>query len=202
LALYLTKFFFLLSLVLMFIAFLAGKADTIFNLFTSWIGYACFYLYGGLVANRWIIFSRQKINLILIGLGFATTMIGDFITGWAKINQVPFAWVDYTGNFLSLPVILMAVGLFNYLISAKLNWLKSGAKNLITWLAGLSYGLYLIHTYVVSFLTDMISFNFDQISMNVYLYITTNFLLVLGASLFLTLIIKATPKLKLILGES
>ncbi|OGV93969.1 hypothetical protein A3B57_00970 [Microgenomates group bacterium RIFCSPLOWO2_01_FULL_47_10] len=200
-AVYITKLFFTLSIALMFIAFPSGKVGTIFNFFTSWVGFACFYLYGGLVANRWVSFANQKINTVLMSTGMLLTFVGDVATGWADTHQGSFVWADYTGNFLSLPVIILAVGLFNYLISADYKVIKASGQKLMAWLAGLSLGVYLVHTYIVSILTDLISFNFDQISMNVYLYLVVNFCLVLGSSMIVTLVIKSTPYLRKIIGE-
>ena len=99
----------------------------------------------------------------------------------------------------------MAVGLFNLLISAKFNWLKKlrwGLKvdKLIEWLAGVSFGIYLIHTFVVSVLSKL-GFDFDSLSINVYVYNVVNYSLVFGISLVITYLIKKNDKLKMIVGE-
>lgn len=196
-----TKWAFAFSAVIMFCAFLSGKVNSIFNLFTSWVGYTCFYLYGGLVMRGWTTYASKKTNALYILIGFALTLLGDYATGWSQLYAKDSIFQDYTGNFLSLPIMMLAVGVFNYLVSMRWH-LKVWVVKAITFLASLSYGIYLLHTYVVSFLTDIISFNFDQIAMNVYVYIVCSFTIVMGVSTLLSWMIKKIPYLRQVLGEA
>ena len=178
--------------------FPAQRVYTMFNSFTAWTAFAFFYFYGALVKNKWIKVDNQRMNLIVVGIGLILTIIGDFLNIWQRINQVSFIWNDYTGNYLSIPIVMIAVGIFNLLISADFSELKS---NILTWLSGLSFGIYLIHTYVISLFTDIIGFDFNKLSINVYLYNFLNVFLVLSISILLTSLIKRVPKFKAIIGE-
>lgn len=186
------------SLLATIVQFPAARINIMFNSFTAWTGFAFFYFYGALIKNKWIKVDNQKINLILIGAGLISTIAGDFINIWQRINQITFIWNDYTVNYLSIPVVMMAIGLFNFLISADLSKLKS---NFLSWLAGLSFGIYLIHTYVISLFTDIIGFDFNKLGINVYLYNFLNVFLVLFASILIVTLIKKIPKVKAIIGE-
>lgn len=201
LAIYCTKAAFALSVVLMIGAFMSHKIEVIFNLFTSWIGFVSMYLYGGLVARGWVKYSDRKANVFLGTSSFVLIFLGDYLTGWHEINRQAYVLANYTGNFLSLPILILAVVLFNMLISTSWKTANTVLKKNVSWLASLSYGIYLLHTYVVSFLTDIISFNFDQISMNVYVYISCSFVIVLGVSTILSLIVKKLPFVRQVIGE-
>jgi len=185
------------SLLITFIEFPALKSGQMFTSFTGWLGFVFFYLYGGLVQKNWALFNNQRFNLLLIGAGFLLTFAGDYLTMWQKVNGGSFIWSDYTGNYLSIPVTMMAVGIFNFLISLNLSKYKWPA---LTFGAGLSYGIYLIHTYIISLFTDIIGFDFNQLQMNVYLYNVLNVVLVLGLSAVLTFVWKKIPYFKSLIG--
>lgn len=194
------KISFLWASMLTFLAYPTGRQDVVLNAFTSWTGFVWAYLYGGLIAHSFVkTHAMPSIKLIL--LGFAATLIGDGLTGHTLIRNLPFIWQNYTGNFLSLPIMILSVGIFGLLLKIKSDQLSSVGNKAIIWLASLSFGIYLFHTYVVSFLTDILSFNFDQINMNLYLYIITNFTLVITASIILTLFFKKITPLKKFIGE-
>ncbi|MBU1033962.1 acyltransferase family protein [Patescibacteria group bacterium] len=197
LAQFITSAALIFSLLITIIAFPINKIDLMFNSFTSWTGFVFFYLYGALIKNKWIEINKPKINLLMIVLGISLTIFGDFITMWQKVNAVPFIWDDYTGNYLSIPVTMTAIGLFNLLIKADLHWLKS---KLLVYLAGMSFGIYLIHTYVISLFTDIIGFDFNKLGINVYLYNFLNVLLVFSISIIIVTILKKIPKLKAVVG--
>lgn len=128
------------SLTVTFLEYPAGKTGVMFSTGTAWLGYVFFYLYGGVVRNKWINFNNQKINLFLISIGFILTVLGDFMTMWQKTHQISFLWNDYTGNYLSIPVTMMAVGIFNLLISSDLSkWKSSVLMHFANW----SFGIYL-----------------------------------------------------------
>ena len=174
--------------------------------FTAWIGFLFFYLYGGLIRNNWINISNNKINIGLVLFSFLAIVIGDYFTAYANVYHLNFIWNGYTFDYLSIPVILLSVGIFNIIIKENFDWVYEKnigpkAVHALKWLAGLTFGIYLIHTYVVSIFTDKIGFSFDKLSINVYVYNILNYTLVLTISLIITYIIKKTPKLKMIIGE-
>lgn len=188
------------------IKFPSLKNDFFFNNFTAWIGFLFFYLYGGLIRNNWINISNNKINIGLVLFSFLAIVIGDYFTAYANVYHLNFIWNGYTFDYLSIPVILLSVGIFNIIIKENFDWVYEKnigpkAVSALKWLAGLTFGIYLIHTYVVSIFTDKIGFSFDKLSINLYLYNILNYTLVLTISLIITYIIKKTPKLKMIIGE-
>ena len=175
-----------------------NRVGTMLNSFTAWTAYAFFYLYGALVRKKWIETKNQKFNLVLILTGLILTTLGDYLSSWQEINNISNIWTNYTRNYLSIPVIMIAVGLFNFLLNLNLSKFRT---KILTQIAQLSFGIYLIHPYVISFFTDIIKFDFNCLEINVYLYNFLNVILVLGISSFITIIIKKIPKLKAVIGE-
>lgn len=204
-AIYLTKISLLFSIAVTALKFLSKDPTVFFNGFTVWLGYLFFYFYGGLIRNNWITVSKMKTNLLMIFMGLSVTMIGDYYTAFAKAHSISFIFSGYFFEYLSIPVVLLAIGTFNLLISNDFSWLTKktfGHKitNLIKLFATLSYGIYLIHPLVTSIFTDIIGFDFDKLAMNVYLYNFLNYFLVLSISAMTSYFILKIPKLRMIIG--
>ena len=198
LARFLTASTLIFSLASAIIEHSVGKLDAISTNLTAWTSFVFFYLYGGLVRNKWIKINNQKLNLSLIGLGFTLTVLGDFFSMQQEIiNSSFFIWSNYTSSYLSIPVTMMAIGIFNFVLSINLSNFKFPV---LAWISNLSFGIYLIHIYVVSMLTDVIGFDFNRMQINVYLYNLLNVLLVFSISMMLTLFLKRIPKVKAIIG--
>lgn len=205
LAIYLTKFSLVFSILVTIIKFLSHNHILFFNSFTLWLGYLFFYFYGGLVRNNWITFNRTKINILMIIVGLLATVVGDYYTAFATAHSLPFIWSGYFFEYLSIPIILSAIGTFNLLISNNFSWLTKnpfGHKitNMITLFAGLSYGIYLIHPLIISIFTDVVGFEFDKLSMNVYMYNFLNYFFVLSISATISYFILRIPSLRMFIG--
>ncbi len=197
LAKFLTMLSLLFSLIATLLEYLTKHNGQIFNNLTAWTAFLFFYLYGGLVRNKWIRIDQQKLNLTLILGGWLLTIIGDFMTMQQKISLQTTIWQYYTSSYLSLPVTLMAVGTFNYLLSIDLSKIKT---TFLTTMAKLSFGIYLLHPYVIALLGQTLHFDFNQLQMNVYLYNFLNVTLVLLISSLLTLLLQKIPQLRIIIG--
>lgn len=196
-AVFVTLVSLIFSLLTTAISFLVSKNNFFFNNFTAWTGFAFFYLYGALVRNKWIKIDNQKLNLSLLVVGILLTIVGDYLSMWQKANLIVFVFNDYTGSYLSISVLMTAVALFNILISLNLSKIR---RKPLAWLANLSFGIYLIHTYVISFFTDIVGFDFNKLQINVYLYNLLNVTLVFIISLLLTVCIKKIPKIRSLIG--
>lgn len=205
-ALYILFLTFLFSVFATFIKFPSMKNEILYNNFTGWLGYVCLYLYGGVIRAKWFSMVKFRSNILFIIIGFIMVAIGDFYTSYAKINNIEFIWSGYFFDYLSIPNLLLSIGLFNVLINADYSVLKNnniGVKiySFIKWLAVLSFGIYLIHSYVVSIFTDVLKIDFDHLQINVYLYNFLNYFLVLGISAIITYLISKIPKIRAVIGS-
>lgn len=187
------------ALISTFLKFPAGRNLNFLNNFTSWTGYVGVYLYGGMLRQGWWAPKSRRLNLVLVGLGLLVSMGGDYLTVWSGIHQQVFTWSGYFFDYLSLPVLAVSFGLFNWLIYAKLVW-PTWVEKLVVQLAKWSFGIYLIHPYVISILLDL-GWDFNKVGINVYLYNLANLIIVFGISTVLTMIILQLPLIKRVLGE-
>ena len=206
LALYLTKLSFIFSLFVTFIKFPCLRQSDFFNSFTLWLGYLSFYFYGGLVRNGWVNNRRKTISVLMICFGLLGTIGGDYYTSYAKIHLLSFIWSGYFFEYLSIPNILLAIGTFNLLIASNISpfqntFFKRAFVNAIKILAGLSYGIYLVHPFVINIFSDILGFNFDKLKLNIYAYNLLNYFLVLGVSALISYVLIKIPGLRLAIGE-
>jgi len=206
LAVYLTKLSIIFTIFVTVIKFPTLRQGSFYNSFTLWLGYLPLYFYGGLVRNGWINNKRKVVNILMIFLGLLGTVVGDYYTSFAQIHSLQFIWSGYFFEYLSIPNILLAIGTFNLLIALDINPLQNGYvgrafMKVIAVLAGLSYGIYLVHPFVVYIFNDSLGLDFDKLKVNVYGYNVFNYFLVLGTSALISYLIMKVPQLRLIIGE-
>ena len=205
LARYLTLLAFGFSIAAQIIMFPAEKVGMFFTSFTGWLGYLALYFYGGLVRKNWSPWVTPRIAGYLAVFGFVLTVLGDYYTMSTQVHNIRAIWAGYT-NYLSVPVLMMTLGLFHLLrerqpIEISSPHLRTAIVRFVESVAPLSFGVYLIHSFVISLLTDVVGFDFNKVHMNVYLYNVVNFGLVFGSSALITWLLRRSPTLRGILGE-
>lgn len=201
LAKYLLTLAFLFTFLITLADYITGNnpvASPVFNNFTAWLGYACFYLYGAAVKRSWVQMQNQKLNLVLIMVGFALTFDSNFFSQLLAKDGTSLFWVKYNQSTTSPAVVMLAIGIFNQLMVMNLQMFRSKA---IIYLSQLSFGIYLIHTNIVALLTTYLGFDFDHIQMNIYLYNLVNFSIVVGASVLIAAILTRIKGLKMLIGN-
>lgn len=196
---YLTTSALIFSVVMAIVEYPSGKMGMLFTGGTYWLGYVFFYLYGGLIKAKILNIKNQLLNVSLLFAGLLLTIVGDFLAVDWQIKGFNYIWNTYTTNYLSLPVIMMAVGLFNLFISSDFKKL-SPISGIMTKFAQLSFGVYLVHGYFILLSRQVFGFKFDLVGMNVYLYNLLDVGSVLLLSMFTTWIWLKIPKLKALLG--
>lgn len=154
------------------------------NSLTAWAGFAFFYLVGGLIKKGWIPQFRGT-HLLSLEIGsILLIVLGDFLS----LQSPNWLISGYTAEYLSLPVMLLAVSLFLHLLRFDLDALKlsqqwqSSLRYMSAWLASLSFGVYLIHPLVVDVLQHQFDWYFDHLQLNVYVFNFCNYVLVFGIS--------------------
>lgn len=97
-----------------------------------------------------------------------------------------------------LAIPLTATVLFVYLLRLKINY----GQKLISFLASMSFSIYLWQELVINWRSDILHFEYDFVGLNPYFYCLSNYWLIFGSCLFLTWLLSLIPKLKLIVGFS
>lgn len=205
---YVTGFFFVLPIIAFMIAPLLTKNNQMYTSLTSWLAFVGFYLYGGLARKKWTAIENKKRNWLFLGVGFVLTVVSQFLAGWLQVSGVEnLFWQWLESVLVNIGGIGVGLGVFGVLIN--FDWLRIFKKEgwqkkwlrFTKWLAGLSFGIYLIHPQVINFLHDVFNFTFDNLGWNVVIYCVVNWGLVFGLSLILTMVIKKIPGVKKIIGE-
>lgn len=200
LAKYLTKSALFFSILMAILEYPSGKIGMLFTAPTYWLGYVFFYLYGGLVKEKLVNFKNNRFNFFLLIGGLSLAIMGDFIAVYSQIKGINFIWNLYTSNYLSIPVIMMAIGLFNLLMNIEMKKVPSVILATLEKLAQLSFGVYLIHGYFILASRQIFGFKFDLVGMNVYLYNIIDVGSILILSMLATWIWLKIPKLKSLIG--
>jgi len=138
-------------------------------------------------------------------IGLSVEMIGDYYALYVKAHSLKFNMAGYFTDYLSLPIILLAIGIFNFFImegNEKLfeNFFKGKILRILQVLANSSYGIYLIHPFIVSIISEVLGVSIDSLRINVYLYNLTFFTIVLVISILITSAIIKIPKIRIIIG--
>lgn len=184
------------------------KAGTFFTTCTGWLAYTFYYLYGGLIKQGWDKKPSLKQSSLLVLVGLLITMAGDYFTLYMQVHSREFVGSGYFGDFTSAPVLMMAVGIFYLCSDGRLDRAFTQSSSIVTraasraiqQLAALSYGIYLIHPFIVTALHEL-KFDFNTVSMNIYLFNFLNYGLVFGVSALLAAVLRQTPGVRKVVGE-
>lgn len=197
---YVTVFFFLFTIVSLFLKY-ATHTLSFFNSFTTWIGYVCFYLYGALVKNKWNRRVSMQVSFFLFLVGLLLEMGGDYFAILNQKNGTPLHYAGYFSDNIAIPPLLMSIGLFTMFIRLKtVKMLGKRMTAFVTTLAGLSYGIYLTHEFISQTLADIVGWSVDSMHMNVYLFNFGFFAITLIGSALITFVLLRIPKVRVILG--
>jgi len=113
LAKYLTISALIFSILMAIVEYPSEKIGMLFSAPTYWLGYVFFYLYGGLAKEKFVNFKNNRFNFFLLIGGLGLAIADEFIAVYSQIKEINFIWNLYTSNYLSIPVMMMAIGLFN-----------------------------------------------------------------------------------------
>jgi surface polysaccharide O-acyltransferase-like enzyme len=179
----------LVLMVLIFVTSLGNHGSGGQGTFFSFLSALYFYLLGGIFKLNWIS-KISKIKLLIIGLALVMIFLADYLTLHLeyKISILPI--INVMLGLLSVPCVFMLLLQAKTLPFAKI----------ITYLATMSFGVYLWQEIVVMFRMDVLGFEYDFVGLNPYLYCILNFAFVFGVSLGLTHVMSLIPKIKKLVG--
>lgn len=203
---YITVFFFIFTITAVLLKF-STHTLLFFNSYTTWIGYVCCYLYGALAKNKWGLQQSKLLSLTLFMLGLILEITGDYFSILNQKNGTPLAFAGYFSDNIAIPPLLMAIGMFNFFINVKSveaykNKVTSTLYKVITLFAGLSYGIYLTHQFIVLTLYDILGLSVDSARVNVYFFFIAIYTITLLGAAAITFFISRIPILRIIIGNS
>lgn len=176
--------------VLPFIAALLGKGMNAELKSPICGGYLVYVLFGYLLWDTWLS-KRQRCVIYLAGIaGWAVRFFG----GWYLSYQENAVNSTFSG-YLNVPCILQSIAVFVFFKHADLTWLEKKMGYLIKQAASMSFGVYLIHFYIMRFLID-----YFAIEMSSWQWRLTGVFLVYASSLCIVAMIKKIPVLTYLIG--
>jgi surface polysaccharide O-acyltransferase-like enzyme len=208
---FVTNFFLILGSTAYMFYYLSLREGEVFSTFTLWIMWLGYYLYGYLVKIKpQLLTKRETINyLILLCGGYLATVVFGYSTLFLYhrgINDLFYiGGQTYADAYLSVSVIAMTIASFNLLMRSK--WLEKLQNNkliakLVVFLAGISFAMYLNHLLVLDVFNKFFGITPDSPSMpslGIYLIVSTAITFTLTT--LAAIVLKATPGLRLIVGE-
>lgn len=210
LAQYLTVLAFIVGFVIAAIELPADRVGEIYTVFTSWLGFIAFYLYGGLLAKGWGMSLKVSRWIGILGLALVSHMSLDHLAALmeakGQVIEPLHTWfmqlVWYTAPIL--------VGISVVHILLVIDWRKVFRKttdykrwvSMTTLAASLTFGVYLIHPLVIDpILRVWLRWYYDAVSLHPFVYNFLNFVLVLGVSALIAYLIGRVPYLRAVIGE-
>jgi surface polysaccharide O-acyltransferase-like enzyme len=203
---YITIFFFLFTCTITILKYTTNNLF-ILNSFTTWIGYLCCYLYGGLLRNNWGWQLSKNFYFFIFIVGLVIEILGNYFSILNQMNGTPFQFGTYFTDNMAIPPFLMAIGLFNILIDVKNIEIANKQVSIfrqkfIQTFATLSYGIYLTHIFISQSISDILEINIDSAHTNAYIFNISFFAVTLFGAAIVTYIISRIPKLRMIIGCS
>ncbi len=210
LAQYLTLLAFILAFAIAAAELPADRVGEIYTIFTSWLGFIAFYLYGGLLAKGWGISLKLSQWMGILGLAFASHLSLDHLVASMEANGqaiIPLLQWLMQLVWYAAPIL---VGISTVQILLMVNWkglLRKAAHRdkwarLTAALASLSFGVYLIHPLIIDpVLRIWFGWWYEAVNLHPIVYNILNFVFVFGLSMLMTFLIGRVPHLRAIIGE-
>lgn len=202
-----TTFFLLNGALATLSTYLVFHSTAAFGSFTlgfMWLGY---FLAGYYIKQYYTQLSRQ--SLIIISAVFASSLAATVLSSYLQWQQHHLGtdrwfmgYLVYSQEFLSVTVIPLALTAAVLLFNISNKQLTTPVlRKFISFLASVSFGVYLLHTLVLQFLQTELRIIIDNPTVGLYGYLLQTSVYTVSASIVLTMCIQRIPVLKKILGE-
>jgi len=189
------------SLLLNFYLYLTYKVFD-GNIFLYWIMFVGYFLAGGLYRR-----SNLKVNPKSLSLVFIISWIFTSLAGWINLNLIQYktpilfpagSISPYFDHYVSPNIMIMSFCLFIFIMQANLGKIVNNRKliSLVKLLASASFGMYLIHPFIMDFMYMKFFIVIESLPLLLILKIVTTYLF----SFIITIILLKIPKLNAVLG--
>lgn len=189
--LYVVVYSLLANTVLPFVAALFGKGFNaeLRSLICS--GYLVYALIGYLLWHIKLT-KGQRYAIYLTGVaGWAVRFFG----GWYLSYQENAVNGTFSG-YLNVPCMVQSIAVFVFFMYADLSWIEKKIGRLIRQLSSLSFGVYLVHFYIMRFFID-----FFAINMSSWQWRLTGVFLVYASSVCMVAVMKKIPGFSRLIGS-
>jgi len=195
---------FMVTWIMGFTHYFANLSGSVTSLATWWLPFFSYFWWGFMVKKKYFQ-SDIKFLLLFISWVIFTIVIGllGYNLNAANITLAFKNGIFYWHDYLSPTVSIMAVGFFTWLITnqkIKKNTFKPRISGFINNLANLSYGVFLIHMFVIDYLDIKYGFAIEFIGDNLISFVTIRPVLTILISFIIIWLISKTPYLRRLVG--
>lgn len=178
-----------------------------FNIFTTWVPYLGYFLFGGFLAIKKPL-APKFLGWIVIGAFLTTLALSAYVVGFRETSTA-WLWrshgVAFVDEYLSPQIILFATSFFWLIIALPLHSTildRIHLAPLLRQLAKASFGAYLLHVLVLNILDHRFGMELDTFSGSLLEYFVLRSTLCLVLSFSLSWILTTLPGIKKLVGEN
>lgn len=197
---------FVVTWIMGFTHYFANFSGNVTSLTTWWLPFFAYFWWGFMIKKNYFKSSKKFFYLFVTWIIF-TLAIGllGFLLNAANITLAFKNGIFYWHDYLNPGVGLAAAGLFAWAITSKK--LKSVTFQpkislIISALAVLSYGTYLIHMFVIDYLDIRYRFAIEFVGNNLISFVTIRPILTIVISFAIVYLLSKIPRLRKIIGIS
>ncbi len=198
---------FLAGILMYFVPYGLIRDQAQFNLFTAWVPYLGYFLFGGFLASKKPP-TPKYLSLIVVASFLSTIALSAYVVGH-RATTTAWLWrshgVAFVDEYLSPQIILFAISFF-WLVTA----FSFGHRffkhqlvvKLLRQLARASFGAYLLHVFVLNLLDHRFGLALDAYPGSLIEYFILRSTLCLILSFGLAWILIQIPGIKKLFGEN
>lgn len=208
---YTINFFLILGAAAYIFYYLSLREGEVFSTFTYWIMWLGYYLYGYRVKTQTAQLTQTETRryLLLAVSSFVFVVTFGYFNLWLYHRQISDLFYiggqTYADAYLSVPVIVMALSVFQLLMRSSVVQRLAETqplKKFVIFMASISLGLYLNHLLVLDTFSKLYGVTPDSPSMNGLAgFLVVSVLVTFGITIPLVWVMKKTPLLRAIIGE-
>lgn len=195
---------FTVTWIMGFTHYFANSGNSVTSLATWWLPFFAYFWWGFMVKKNYFKSTKKFLSLFIVWIIF-TFNIGwlGFLLNAANITLAFQNGIFYWHDYLNPAVSLMAVGLFTWTITNKKFkqiTFQPKIKLIISLLATLSYGSYLVHMFVIDYLDIKYRYAIEFVDNNLIDFVTIRPILSIVISFMVVYLISKIPYLRKIIG--
>lgn len=177
------------------------------NSFTKWVPYAGLFVVGYLIGTKKLNLEKSGRLKWLYFLGLVATIGLNYLYYAAgNVNVVRTNFVGcithYSDSYLSVGVVIMAISACTILFNLNYKFIKNTFwEKIIYAIARASFGIYLVHLFVVNIWDNWLKWDVDNTRMPLWSYVLVKWFGVFVVSYLLTVAIKKISIVRRLIGE-
>lgn len=196
---------FIVTWVMGFTYYFANLGGSVTTLATWWLPFLSYFWWGFMLKKKYLNTTNKKFFYLFISWLILTMAIGllGFLLNAHNITLAFKNGIYYWHDYLSPTISLTSISLFAWIINnkslAKIK-LKPRISNFISSAAILSYGVYLIHMFVIDYLDIKHRFAIEFVQNNLISFITIRPILSIVLSFIIAWLISKIPYARKLIG--